>query len=45
MTSKMSVCHGYAVLTEALLRGAGIPARVVNGMCIPSVIQPEVAQP
>ena len=31
LTRKMSVCHGYAALTEALLRGVGIPARVVSG--------------
>ncbi len=29
--NKTSVCHGYAVLTETLLRNAGIPARVVTG--------------
>lgn len=31
LQSRMSVCHGYAVLTEALLRSVGIPARVVSG--------------
>lgn len=31
LRSKTSVCRGYAVLTEALLRGVGIPARVVRG--------------
>jgi len=31
LKNKTSVCHGYAVLTETLLRNAGIPARVVTG--------------
>ena len=31
LTNRMSVCQGYATLTEALLRSIGIPARVVGG--------------
>ena len=31
LKNKTSVCHGYAVLTETLLRSAGIPAKVVTG--------------
>jgi transglutaminase-like putative cysteine protease len=31
LTNKMSVCQGYATLTQALLRSVGIPARIVSG--------------
>ena len=31
---KRSVCHGYASLTAALLRAAGIPAKIVTGFAL-----------
>ena len=31
LTDRMSICSGYANLTAALLRAAGIPAKVVTG--------------
>lgn len=32
LKSKEGVCRDYAVLTAALLRGAGIPARMISGL-------------